>query len=140
VNANRRRFRRRRITETLVAALPEVPEYPHAGLWAVEQQDGVTAALSSLPARQRAVGVLRYCEDLSEAEVADVLGCALGTVKSQASKGLGKLRTHPALLAQAASARPTSSAVPGRSGRWSRSEEALPASGRAADRTREGAP
>ena len=46
----------------------------------------------ALPARQRAVIVLRYYEDLSEAQIADVLGCAPGTVKSQSSAAMGALR------------------------------------------------
>lgn len=49
-------------------------------------------ALQSLPARQRAVIALRYYEDMSEADIARTLGCSLGTVKSQASKGMAKLR------------------------------------------------
>jgi RNA polymerase sigma-70 factor (sigma-E family) len=50
------------------------------------------AALRKLPARQRAVLVLRYHEDLSEVEVARVLGLPLGTVKSLAHRGIARLR------------------------------------------------
>jgi RNA polymerase sigma-70 factor (sigma-E family) len=57
-----------------------------------DERDAMWAALATLPARQRAVLVLRYYEDLSEADIADVLGCSRGTVKSQASKGLQRLR------------------------------------------------
>ena len=49
-------------------------------------------ALAQLPPRQRAVVVLRYYEDLTEAQTASVLGCAVGTVKSQGAAALGKLR------------------------------------------------
>ena len=45
-----------------------------------------------LPPRTRAVLVLRYWEDLSEAATAEILGCSVGTVKSQASRGLRKLQ------------------------------------------------
>jgi RNA polymerase sigma factor (sigma-70 family) len=48
--------------------------------------------LAQLPPRQRAVLVLRYWEQLSETETAQVLGCSLGTVKSSASRGLTRLR------------------------------------------------
>ena len=49
-------------------------------------------ALAELPPRQRTVVVLRYYDDLSEVEIADVLGCSLWEVKSQASRGLARLR------------------------------------------------
>ena len=52
----------------------------------------VVAALGRLPRRQRTTVVLRYYCDLSEAETADALGCSVGTVKSQAAKGLARLR------------------------------------------------
>lgn len=54
-------------------------------------------AILGLPPRQRAVVVLRYYEGLSEAEIADVLGCRPGTVKSQASAALARLRTRVSL-------------------------------------------
>ncbi len=49
-------------------------------------------ALAALPPRQRAILVLRYWDGLSEAEIADVLGCPVGTVKSSASRGVAELR------------------------------------------------
>jgi RNA polymerase sigma-70 factor (sigma-E family) len=54
--------------------------------------DTVRRALAALPVRQRAVLVLRYFEDLSEAQVADLLGCSVGTVKTHTSRGIRRLR------------------------------------------------
>ena len=54
-------------------------------------------AMERLPRRQRAVVVLRYFEDLTEVQTAGLLGCSVGTVKSQCSKALAKLRIDPAL-------------------------------------------
>jgi RNA polymerase sigma factor (sigma-70 family) len=67
-------------------ASPAGPEHE------LDDRDAMWTALSELPPRQRAVLVLRYYEDLSEAHIADVLGCSRGTVKSQAAKGLARLR------------------------------------------------
>jgi RNA polymerase sigma-70 factor (sigma-E family) len=59
---------------------------------AVDLRDALVRALLTLPPRQRAVLVLRYLDDLPEEEVARALGCSVGTVKSQTSRGLARLR------------------------------------------------
>lgn len=84
----RRAFRHR----THVAwQLPDLPD-EHDGHAAVERGDELWRALSRLPAGMRTVVVLRYYEELTEAETAAVLGKSLGTVKSQASRGLARMR------------------------------------------------
>ena len=88
---NRWRTRRRR---------PELPlldpdgggPAPGDGAAVVDLRDALVRALLTLPPRQRAVLVLRYFDDLPEAEVARALGCSVGTVKSAASRGLATLR------------------------------------------------
>ncbi len=88
-------WRRRCIGEVPTELLPEdgtdVVAYPDA------RQD-LRSALARLPKRQRAVVVLRYFEDLSEADTARALGCSVGTVKSQAAKALAKLRVDDSLV------------------------------------------
>lgn len=98
------RGRRRRILrEIFVAAPPEVPTTSETH--AVELRDALLEELRRLGPRQRAVLVLRYWEDLPEAEVAEVLGCSVGTVKSQAARGLAQIRKRMNGVAAAASAR-----------------------------------
>ncbi|HEV8572426.1 MAG TPA: SigE family RNA polymerase sigma factor [Actinomycetota bacterium] len=63
---------------------------PSAG--APEERDAVWAAVLLLPPGQRACLALRYYEDLSERDTAEVLGCSIGTVKSQTSRALARLR------------------------------------------------
>ncbi|MDL4817565.1 SigE family RNA polymerase sigma factor [Actinomadura opuntiae] len=72
---------------------------PADGIGAAEDKAVLWEALGRLPRRQRATVVLRFFEDLSEPQVAAVLGCSVGTVKSQTSKALAKLRIDPGVLA-----------------------------------------
>ncbi len=63
----------------------------------IDSRQLLRAALAKLSPRQRAVVVLRYHQDLSEAQVADLLGISVGTVKSQAAKALAAMREQAAL-------------------------------------------
>lgn len=58
----------------------------------LDERARVWSCVQNLPARQRAVIVLRYYEDLTEAETADQMGCAVGTVKAQAHRALARMR------------------------------------------------
>jgi RNA polymerase sigma-70 factor (sigma-E family) len=85
-------WRRRWHGEAPSATLPE----GSSDSWSdVDRRRVVFDALRQLPARQRAVIVLRFYEDLTEVAVADALGVSVGTVKSQTAKALQRLRVSP---------------------------------------------
>lgn len=88
-------WRKRWTHETPIASVSDVPAADVAE-WPAYAGE-VWAALGRLPRRQRAVVVLRYVEDRTEIETADLLGCSVGTVKSQCSKALAKLRLDDTL-------------------------------------------
>ena len=79
----------------------ELPEAPHTHAHHDEragESGDLWDALGRLPRRQRAVVVLRYFEDLTEAQTAELLGISVGTVKSQTSKAMARLRIDPSLV------------------------------------------
>lgn len=90
-------WRKRRWTaETVTAHLPEAP-VGNDEFAASDLRGALIEHLRHLPARQRAVIVLRYFDDLTEAATAEALGCSIGTVKTHASRALATLRTIPGL-------------------------------------------
>ena len=107
VNASVDRWRRLRRRPELHVRAPDAGQVL-AGQSVADQyrvvadRDQLLRALAILPVRRRAVIVLAYLEDLSEAQTSAVLGCSEGTVKSQASRALAKLRE--AVAAEPASA------------------------------------
>jgi RNA polymerase sigma-70 factor (sigma-E family) len=94
-NSVRGAYRARR-REVLLVNPPEMGR-DDPGIEALAARAALAAALRRLPRRQRAVVVLRCCLDLSVADVAAMLHCSTGTVKSQLSKGLAKLAQDPEL-------------------------------------------
>lgn len=77
--------------EVPTGGLPDRPATGDAVL-AADERDVLVRALAQLSPRQRAAVVLRYYQDLSEHDVAVEMGCSVGTVKTQASRGLARLR------------------------------------------------
>lgn len=91
VNVASSRWRRLKRYGELIRRDPRVDNEPDPAS-GVAVRDAVWTALESLPPRMRAVLVLRFFEDLSEADTAQVLDCSPGTVKSQTSRALSRLR------------------------------------------------
>jgi RNA polymerase sigma-70 factor (sigma-E family) len=90
----RRQRWRELLSDPLDRSRPE-PVLPESATGAEARMD-LLKCLRALPPRQRAVIVLRYFHDLPEAETADILGCSIGTVKSQSSKAIKQLRAGAA--------------------------------------------
>ncbi len=90
VNENISRWRRHRGREVLVDRAPERRSRRDSDM--TEQRLDLAAALARLTARQRTVLVLRYYEDLTERQTAELMGVAVGTVKSQTRDALAALR------------------------------------------------
>jgi RNA polymerase sigma-70 factor (sigma-E family) len=88
-------WRRRWTREAPTAVLPE--RHSSGGADAATDRQDLWDAIGRLPRRQRAVVVLRYLEDRTEVETAQLMGCAVGTVKSQCARALVKLRLDAAL-------------------------------------------
>jgi RNA polymerase sigma-70 factor (sigma-E family) len=82
--------RRRSFHERPTGTLPERVDTDRVET--VVTHDAVIAALLSVPPRQRVAIVLRYYQDLTEAQTADAMGCSVGAVKSQVAAGLKRLR------------------------------------------------
>jgi RNA polymerase sigma-70 factor (sigma-E family) len=94
-------WRKRRVEEFSCDQLPEPDPAPAPDpAERATMRDAMWRAVLGLPARQRAMVVLRYYEDLSEARTAEVMGVSVGTVKSAVSRALAKLREDEQLAAE----------------------------------------
>jgi len=91
----RRKWHGERPTEELPEVLSGDDAFQDA-----DRRELLRQALAALPPKQRAIVVLRFYEDLSEVQVAELLGCSLGTVKSTTSRALARLRTSGLLQDQ----------------------------------------
>ncbi len=98
VNTHISSWRRRRVEEIPTDEIPDQVVADPSG--DSDLQDTLRRAIERLQRRMRAAVVLRYYEDMTEAEVADVLGVSLGTVKSTVSRAVAKLRVDAELLAR----------------------------------------
>lgn len=93
INEALARHRRSWVRREVVTATPPDDQLPDPTS-ALSGGAATWQAVTALPPRQRAVVVLRYYEDLTEREIADILGCRPGTVKSQAAAALATLRVR----------------------------------------------
>jgi len=92
------RWRRKKFAEVRTDRMPEGRSHRDEAGDAVNRL-ALRKALGMLPVRQRAAVILRYFEDRSEAETAEILGCRVGTVKSHLSRALARLRVQlPGLI------------------------------------------
>jgi RNA polymerase sigma-70 factor (sigma-E family) len=91
LNARHGSFRKRRVAEELTGSPPDAAAMADMS-GRLSERAAIITALAALPRRQREVIVLRFWLDLTDAQVADLLGCSIGTVKSRASRALAKLR------------------------------------------------
>ncbi|WRZ93219.1 SigE family RNA polymerase sigma factor [Streptomyces sp. NBC_01007] len=100
INAHARRHRRK-LKEFLAPKDDSglARELPDSGdpIARADDRGALITALAQLPPRQRQAVVLRYWEDLSESQAAEAMGCSVGAVKSNAAKGIAKLRVIPGL-------------------------------------------
>lgn len=98
VNTSSQWWRRKWKGETPTEELPEpagsTGQPTKSEFGTIDDRDLLLRALATLPRRTRATLVLRYFEDLPEAEIAHIMGCSTGTVKANISRGLAKLREH----------------------------------------------
>lgn len=85
-------WRRRRVEETLGDIPARADRSPSNAYAGVDNRDELIRVLQGLPPRMRAVIVLRFYDDLSEAETAHTLDISVGSVKSQTSRGLARMR------------------------------------------------
>ena len=85
-------WRRRTMAEDLPGDLPDHPDHAGDNPESITRRIAIERALRSLSAKQRAIVVLRYFEDHTEVEAAEMLGVSVSTVKTQTERALGHLR------------------------------------------------
>ena len=100
VNLSKNHFRRRAVERSYLERATPAPDHPGHERPLVERE-ATMAALARLPQRQRAALVLRFYEDLSEDEIARILRCRNGTVRSLVTRGVQALRADVERLADA---------------------------------------